>query len=346
MTQEEKAKAYDEAIKRAKAMIKVAANQDESIGFANTIFPELKESEDEKIRKELLESFKYQQRESRTDKEWLNGIKLSEVVAWLEKQGESYTKRDVDNAFVEGMALAKDELEKQGGIDNYPLEGSINTVMTDSKKNQVEPKFKVGDWVVNTVGDTNQVVKVWDDGYTLDNNVFLSNSWATEHYHLWTIQDAKDGDVLQLGEVTAIFKKHIGQEKCICYCSVCEGEFEIPIENGEDNIYGCTNTTPATKEQRDTLMKAITDAGYEWDAELKKVSKITTPADVGFAELGKAWKKEAKDKKPAWSEEDENFFKTALCYISYSIINGESTDIHCDTIEWLKSVKQRLGGEK
>lgn len=53
-------------------------------------FPELKEkeSEDEKIRKELLESFKYQQRESRTDKEWLNGIKLSEVVAWLEKQGK------------------------------------------------------------------------------------------------------------------------------------------------------------------------------------------------------------------------------------------------------------------
>lgn len=32
----------------------------------------------------------------------------------LEKQGTSYTKRDVDNAFVEGMAFAKHELEKQG----------------------------------------------------------------------------------------------------------------------------------------------------------------------------------------------------------------------------------------
>lgn len=47
------------------------------------------DEKDEKIRKELLDSFKYQQRESRTDKEWLNGIKLSEVVTWLEKQGES-----------------------------------------------------------------------------------------------------------------------------------------------------------------------------------------------------------------------------------------------------------------
>ena len=45
--------------------------------------------------------------------------------------------------------------------------------------------------------------------------------------------------------------------------------------------------------------------------------------------------------KQEWSEEDEKFFKTALWHISYSISNGESTDIHCDTTEWLKSLKQR-----
>jgi hypothetical protein len=36
-----------------------------------------------------------------------------ERIAWLEKQGESYTKKDVDNAYIEGMACAKNELEKQ-----------------------------------------------------------------------------------------------------------------------------------------------------------------------------------------------------------------------------------------
>ena len=45
---------YKEALERAKAMIKVAANQDEAIGFANTIFPELKESEDEKVEKAIF----------------------------------------------------------------------------------------------------------------------------------------------------------------------------------------------------------------------------------------------------------------------------------------------------
>ena len=78
---EEKAKRYDEAIKRAKAMIKVAANQDESIGFANTIFPELKESEDERIRKTLIEYF------NAYPKDYFGGLKKNYIVAWLEKQG-------------------------------------------------------------------------------------------------------------------------------------------------------------------------------------------------------------------------------------------------------------------
>ena len=51
---EEKAEAYDKAIKRAKAAIDVAADKDLVKGVAITILPELCESEDEKIRKELL----------------------------------------------------------------------------------------------------------------------------------------------------------------------------------------------------------------------------------------------------------------------------------------------------
>ena len=85
-------KKFKDAFERAKKVIEYYKGHhrcdEASIEDLESIFPELKESEDEKIRKELLESLKYQQRESRTDKEWLNGIKLSEVVAWLEKQSE------------------------------------------------------------------------------------------------------------------------------------------------------------------------------------------------------------------------------------------------------------------
>ena len=58
MTESEKAKAYDEALERAKAILKVADNRQESLNYVSTIFPELAESEDEKIKKEIIAIFK------------------------------------------------------------------------------------------------------------------------------------------------------------------------------------------------------------------------------------------------------------------------------------------------
>lgn len=101
-------KAYKEALERAKNLRKDAIDMGESIRAkqCEIIFPELAESEDEKIRKALIRFHK-----STID---VDGIKGEDIIAWLEKQGTSYTKRDVDDAFVKGMAFAKDELEKQG----------------------------------------------------------------------------------------------------------------------------------------------------------------------------------------------------------------------------------------
>ena len=85
---EEKAKAYEQAIKRANAMIQVAANQEEIYNSVITIFPELKgstESEDERIRKGLIAII--------TDFESLSlqknySLSREDILAWLEKQGE------------------------------------------------------------------------------------------------------------------------------------------------------------------------------------------------------------------------------------------------------------------
>ena len=38
----------------------------------------------------------------------------NKVIPWLEKQGETYTKKDIDDAWVEGVCYARRELEKQG----------------------------------------------------------------------------------------------------------------------------------------------------------------------------------------------------------------------------------------
>ena len=75
MTEKEKAKAYDEAIERAK---KSYGNR-----IAEEIFPELKESEYERIRKAIIEFF-----ESEDDNTTYSLVRKKDIIAWLKKQGK------------------------------------------------------------------------------------------------------------------------------------------------------------------------------------------------------------------------------------------------------------------
>ena len=157
----------------------------------------------------------------------------------------------------------------------YNSENPCNNEQMTS--DNIEPKFNVGDWVVNKFGDSWHIDSLDKKNYQVSNGKGNYNYFPIlkhNEMHIWTIQDTNDGDVIQLGKVTAIFKKYIGREKCICYCSFCKnGGFEIPIENGEDNIYGCHNAAPATREQYNVLMNAMNNAGYEWNGEKKELKK-------------------------------------------------------------------------
>lgn len=76
---------YKEALERAKYAL--TTDMDNSGHWAvNYIFPELKESEDERIRKELIEFIKSR-----------GGFK-QEYIAWLEKQGEQHSPIDINKA--------------------------------------------------------------------------------------------------------------------------------------------------------------------------------------------------------------------------------------------------------
>lgn len=87
----------------------------------------------------------------------------------------------------------------------------------------------------------------------------------------FTIQDAKDGDVLTTKDAVFIFK-HMdvaGLSLCRSYCEVIGNSklglgFDFPIQT----------VHPATKEQRNFLFKKIKEEGYEWDAEKKELKKI------------------------------------------------------------------------
>ena len=81
MTDIEKARAYDEALERARKSLRAAS--DIGTDIVTFIFPQLRESDDERIRKELVEAFEAYDIES----SW-NGIPVRSVLAWLEKQKE------------------------------------------------------------------------------------------------------------------------------------------------------------------------------------------------------------------------------------------------------------------
>ena len=246
--------------------------------------------------------------------------------------------------------------------------------MTDSKKNQVEPKFHEGEWVVLTAGElstTLQIVKVDTNKrlYWFNDNSYLPIV-DEECLHLWTIQDAKDGDVLYCKsgktEFIVILKDISRNGNINSYCrynSWCGFGVDIP------NVMSISNNPkPAIKEQRDLLFQKMKEAGYEWDVELKKVSKITTPADVGFEELGKAWAEEANKQslansaktckksqrmvsaeakealydKPAWSDEDDVRLQACLDTLQAKSLMGV---VDTKMTKWLKSIKQRIKGE-
>lgn len=288
---------YEEKYERA---LKVASQwHKDGIGDVKTIveciFPELRESEDERIRKILLEK----------THQW-HEIALSKRI-----------KQDVDDSL-----KAIGWLKKQG--EQKPTD-------------KVEPKFKVGDWIVYSRNDSSmEILYVYDirDGrYYFNDNVHFS--WSVkecdEKSHLWTIQDAKDGDVLYFNNVISGFhsiglfkrlasKNEINGNTYRCYARYggFNEESKLEIAQNNNELHHCgTKAYPATKEQRDTLEKAMADAGYTFDFEKKELKKI-------------------EQKSVEWSEEDEKQIRQIERIVKDS---GASTNLQNKISDWLKSIK-------
>lgn len=218
----EKAKAYDEAIERAK---KIYGN-----GIIERIFPELKEGDDERIKKNCIHFLELQKQHHAAT------FEIEECIDWLEKQGKQ---------------------------------------LADKNK----PKFEVGDWVVFITSESvYQVEKKENYEYTLRHILggSLCLSFSNEKLiREWTIKDAKDGDVLACNEEILLFKSYsVLQERISLYCWYNGHTNNFHSKEVIDILLTTRNKVcPATKEQRDSLMKAMNDAGYEWDAENKELKK-------------------------------------------------------------------------
>ena len=425
MTREEAIKVIKDNWPEGRVLLKLALE---------FLIPELKESDDERIRKSIIDLVEKQMPKSE-NKKWM--------IAWLEKQGEQkpqgklalevwkdmrlevyqqasgnrhepnysddstkmFSLTDIDE-IIEKVAEKQceqkntnkikprfkvgDTIRPKGSMAEYTIESIYGEcyhgkgwrltigcdedyeLVEQKPTDKVEPKFKVGDWIVeyNNVNTINQVIKVEqiDDeyfGYTLDDKSYFGGSWESS-YRLWTIKDAKDGDVLyECNEKKPfIFKelktKHIGD--IASYCDIFNGVF-----NPNEDNWTTLDIVPATKEQCDLLFSKMKEAGYEWDAEKKELKKIEQKskektkfynsmddliADALIEEIenselddrGKhnriVWIKSHRQK-PTWSEEDEEKQIDTIKYLEIFDAQGIHGNVALPCINWLKSLKER-----
>lgn len=255
-------KKYKDALERARELknkLEKNCSLATSTGI-ESIFPELAESEDERIRKELIEHC-YKHQLICNDYE-----KVKTWIAWLEKQDLKKFEEELEKAYKcadkvqyrKGYEDAKCEIEKQG---------------EQKTADKIEPKFKVGDWIVfnNDHDSIYQVEKIENYEYTqrhiLGGSMPLSFSHG-DMIRAWTIEDARDGDVLYSPSNNLIW---IYKDRGHYYACV---NMNYATQNVATNelIYIPDDAIPATKEQRDTLFTKMKEAGYMWDAEKKELN--------------------------------------------------------------------------
>lgn len=400
MTTEEKAKAYDEALKKARQLCAYPTTKS-FISDLQDLFPELAESEDEKVRKELIKHLK----ESSDWKEdevipVKNPSYYRQWASWLEKQGskDKFIEKELGciKDYRENAIKRLEELEKQGesSICNIPSKeiilaiwdlgnewkeltgGSISTeydtqlnyiqnhwheseyylkAMQNEQKliDKVEQKFEVGDWVVWDNKISCHVDNIYQGKeslmYTITDTNNMTRSYSIKSFdnnaHLWTIQDAKDGDILtSIGfhsNCTFIFNgldnwkfeepngnRVVATGYCCLTASADKMEFGI---QGPDCIE--VNTIkPATKIQCDLLFEKMKEVGYEWDAEKKELKKIEPKTEENKGNLGGI------SPNSAWSEDDE----TVLNNLIYALANDRIGNNRDEFVGWLKSIKSRV----
>lgn len=151
----------------------------------------------------------------------------------------------------------------------------------------VKPKPKVGDWVVfnNNHNSVYQIGEIRDSYYKLTHTHGGSMPLPFSQGNFlrpWSIEDAKDGDVLAADECYVIFKEIDGLN-IKCYCTYHYMGFNPSFHI--DTLQNKTAFNPATKEQRDLLFKKMKEAGYEWDGDKKELRKIKPHYDNQELEL-------------------------------------------------------------
>lgn len=158
----------------------------------------------------------------------------------------------------------------------------------------IKPMFKVGDWI--TDGNiTVQIEDIRNNSYIYSDGVLYSTRTADKVYHLWSIADARNGDVLVLNGFSkeykwiGIFKEHTSDTSFSSHCHYNCGMCEFVSDIARCTKHGAgkhSDIRPATNEEREILFAKMREAGYTWDENKKELKKITKHYDISSFHAG------------------------------------------------------------
>lgn len=168
----------------------------------------------------------------------------------------------------------------------YTLDGSLGYVNVANNEDLViieevdYPKFNVGDWVfMNTHGSQPWlVIKVTPNYYEIkDSSGYIkakSHHTIDSLFHLWTIKDAKSGNILAItdGCRPFIFKGLYYDGAPTAYCGIDTTD-SIYISD-EDLPWTRDTVRPATYEERQLLFNKLEEKNYKWNTDTLTLSKI------------------------------------------------------------------------
>lgn len=189
-TIEEKAKAYDEALEKAKKLYEEGTIT-ESIGY---IFPELTMSEDEKIRNSIIENLKGNMYRADGDYDLLN-----KQIAWLEKQQsvEEIVERCKDSWYNEGRidgrfeGITDDVKYQQGWHDALEKQNEQNPAWSEED----EKKIKKVMHIVSLDGriSNEECKNIFDWLNSLKDRVQSQNHWEPSEEQMIALRQAISG---------------------------------------------------------------------------------------------------------------------------------------------------------
>ena len=224
-------KKYKEALANARQEYNTAENVERK-RWLEELFPELKENADEKIRKNLITFLKEEYGTNSNAR--FAGIKVKDVIAWLEKQGQQRTTDKVEPKFKVGDWVVDNECGKLNQIDSVRDKGY---------------DFANGDYM--SYESAHKELRLWAIQDAEDGDVL----------------EFGDHGRLVVGIISHINKS---TGKVDVYCLLEANNFKAGIYYALDTI----KPHPATKEQRDILFQKMKEAGYEFDFDRKKLKNI------------------------------------------------------------------------